>query len=97
MPRTQVARALKLLSLSYLAYAQDAKAMQQVRNLYKNANNLTDRLGAVNIAVQASLPIGEELLSKADVEWKSEPLLNNKWLRSALSSALSAASVRPWI
>ena len=45
--------------------------MQQVRNLYKNANNLTDRLGAVNIAVQASLPIGEELLSKADVEWKS--------------------------
>ena len=28
-------RALKLLSLSYLAYAQDAKAMQQVRNLYK--------------------------------------------------------------
>lgn len=90
-------RALKLLSLSYLAYAQDAKAMQQVRNLYKNANNLTDRLGAVNIAVQASLPIGEELLSKADVEWKSEPLLNSKWLRSALSSALSAASVRPWI
>ena len=79
-------RALKLLSLSYLAYAQDAKAMQQVRNLYKNANNLTDRLGAVNIAVQASLPIGEELLSKADVEWKSEPLLNNKWL--ALSTQL---------
>lgn len=72
-------RALKHLCLSYLAYAQDAKAMQQVRNLFKYGNNLTDKLAALRIAVEASLPITDELLAKANEQWQKEPLLLNKW------------------
>ena len=73
-------RALKHLILSYLAYAEDAKAIQLLRNLYKKANNLTDQLAALEICVAASLPITEELLTMAEIDWQKEPLLMNKWL-----------------
>lgn len=75
-------RALKLLCLSYLGAAQIPKSVQQLRNLFTYANNLTDKLAALNISIETSLPVSSELLSKAEIEWNSDPLLRNKWLRA---------------
>ncbi|WP_304947674.1 aminopeptidase N [uncultured Parasutterella sp.] len=73
-------RALKHVCLGYLAFADNPKAIQQIRALYKTANNLTDQLAALKISVEASLPIAQELLNMAEIEWQREPLLMNKWL-----------------
>lgn len=74
-------RALKHLALSYLVAAQDPKSIQTTRRLYEKANNLTDRLASLKIAISASLPVGDELLRNSLNAWQDDPLLTNKWLQ----------------
>lgn len=73
-------RALKFLSLSYLVASGNPRGVQQTRNLFEKGNNLTDKLGALTIAVKSGLPIRQEMLNKSSIAWANEPLLINKWL-----------------
>ena len=73
-------RALKFLSLSYLVASGNPKGVQQTRNFFEKGNNITDKIGALKIAVQSGLPIRQEMLNKSSIAWATEPLLINKWL-----------------
>ena len=73
-------RALKFLSLSYLVASGNPKGVQQTRNFFEKGNNITDKLGALSIAVHSGLPIRQEMLNKSSIAWATEPLLSNTWL-----------------
>ncbi|MBQ8828722.1 MAG: aminopeptidase N [Burkholderiaceae bacterium] len=74
-------RAFRHLALSYLVAAQDAKGLQEARNLFTKGNNTTDRIEALKVAVTSGLPFGREMLEQSAMEWHLEPLLMNKWLQ----------------
>lgn len=89
-------RALRHLALTYLVYAQDAKATQQTRGLFEKGTNMTDKQAGLSIAVSAGLPFSMELLRKSYAEWNTEPLLMNKWLR-ILATARSNGVNQPMV
>ncbi len=78
-------RALKHLSLEYLVISNNPKATLQMRTLFNQGNNLTDRLAAIRIAAISGLPIIREMLLQAVREWTDEPLLFNKLLQTCAS------------
>ena len=52
----------------------------RIRDQFLTANNLTDRLAALQLLASSSAPAKTELVVQALKEWINEPLLINKWL-----------------
>jgi aminopeptidase N len=86
-------RALKHLALSYLVAAQDPKGVQEARNLFKQSNNMTDRIEALRIAVASGLPFSKEMLAKTAGDWQNEPLLMNKWMQIQATSRSQSSDI----
>jgi aminopeptidase N len=72
-------RSLKNLALSYLVLAGDEDALALARRQIAEADNLTDRFAALAAIVHSASPIKAEVLLQVAREWRSEPLLMNKW------------------
>lgn len=69
-------RAIKNVALSYLALTPHKELVEQQ---YETANNLTDRLSALNILVSSELPGAEKALADFYQRYEKEDLVLNKW------------------
>ena len=72
-------RALKNLALFYWLAGGNAKALLAARDQFDSADNLTDRLAALNCIVNSQSPAKIDVLNAAAQMWAQEPLLINKW------------------
>ncbi len=70
------ARSIKNVALGYLALT-DHKDL--VYKQFQTANNLTDRLGALNILVCNNLPEAEKALAEFYAMYENDDLVLNKW------------------
>lgn len=83
-------RALKNLSLSYIAYIPDIElASKLISQQYWQANNMTDMLAALSSAMKAQLDCANQLMADFDHRWHHDGLVMDKWL------ALQATSPAP--
>ena len=69
-------RAIKNVALGYLALTKQASL---VFEQFEKANNLTDRLSALNILVNNDMPESEKALKLFYERYKDEDLVLNKW------------------
>ena len=85
--REQIAhRRLSNLALAYLA-AASADYLERAREQLERADNLTDRLGALQVLAHSEAPEAERALDAFRERWREEPLVLDKWFRvQALSS-----------
>lgn len=70
-------RALRNLSLSYLAYTNLGNNL--VYKHYFDANNMTDTLAALSVATKAQLNCRDELLQDFEEKWQHDGLVMDKW------------------
>lgn len=70
------ARAIKNVALGYLALTEHCDL---VYKQFETANNLTDRLSALNILVNNKLPEAEKALAEFYAMYENEDLVLNKW------------------
>jgi aminopeptidase N len=74
-------RSLKNCCLTLLAHADDNfHANTLVNQQYYQANNMTDCLAALSVAVKAELDCRAELLANFDDKWHQDGLVMDKWL-----------------
>jgi len=93
-------RALKNLALSYLAAARHPQALALAHTQYAQANNLTDRLAALNALLQgqdgeADTVAGQAALDDFYQRWQHDPLIIDRWFSvQATAAATGVADVR---
>jgi aminopeptidase N len=79
-------RALKNVSLDLLAATRDERAIALVFAQYQGADNMTDRMAALETLVQHDRPERARALEDFYRRYKGEPLIIDKWL--ALQAAI---------
>ena len=84
-------RALRNISLFYLAFGDALQADKLVTAQYHQADNMTDALAALSAAVSAQLPSHEALLAAFDERWHEDGLVMDKWF--TLQATSPAADV----
>lgn len=72
-------RAIKNLALSYWLSGGSAKALITAREQFRLADNLTDKLAALQMIIDSRSPAKVDVLNDAAMAWKDDPLLMNKW------------------
>ncbi len=82
-------RELKNQALKYLAKLETPEIMEMVYQQYKSAENMTDRIEAVNILADSNSTYREEVLGDFLKVWKEDSLVMNKWFTA------QAQSLRP--
>ena len=73
-------RALKNTAHYYTIATGNKITLLRICDQFNTANNLTDRLAALDLIASSSAPVKTELVVQALKEWINEPLLINKWL-----------------
>ncbi len=86
-------RTLRNCCLSYLLVADpetgvNGEKLQLAEEQYRSADNMTDRMAALNSVVHGDLKAGERLLADFHATWKHDPLLIDKWLMLQASNPL---------
>jgi aminopeptidase N len=89
-------RALRNLALAYAAIAAPAEADAMVRQQFREADNLTDRLAALSVACDLSLPCFGEIMMGFYKRFAHEPLVVDKWfaLQAGIEDEEAVARVR---
>jgi len=82
-------RALRNACLSYLVELDTGDVRTLAKNQFHGAGNMTDRLGALRALAATDSSERDEVLARFYEDWKSEPLIINKWL------AVQATSPQP--
>lgn len=74
-------RALKNSALFLLSFATEDRAAvnKLVEQHYRQADNMTDCLAALNSATKAELPCARALMSDFDEKWHQDGLVMDKW------------------
>jgi aminopeptidase N len=70
-------RRIKNVCLGYLAHHSSAAKL--IRQQYASSDNMTDTLGALKAAQEASLPLFDELMADFESIWSNDPLVLDKW------------------
>jgi aminopeptidase N len=79
-------RALRNLALAYLVEGNAPGAYELARRQFAEADNLTERLGALNAMMAARAPQKWELIDRLGTDWAHEPLLMLKWFQLQASA-----------
>lgn len=88
-------RALKNSCLLFIGYlTEQTLANSVVAKQYAQANNMTDRLAAMQVAVRAQLPCYPELLVDFEERWSQDGLVMDKWFMLQASNPASDALAR---
>ena len=82
-------RTLSNTCLRYLGAIDDEAAHMLAGIQYRNADNMTDSIGALAALRDSVEPARDELYALFEAKWRDEPLVLDKWL------ALQARSLRP--
>jgi len=72
-------RALRLQIFDYLSYLDEAPIKNLLINFYKNANNMTDEIGSLQILAYRRIDGYEEQINSFYEKWKDNQLVLNKW------------------
>ncbi|MEF9944017.1 MAG: DUF3458 domain-containing protein, partial [Burkholderiaceae bacterium] len=81
-------RALKNLALAYRVAGGSVEAAELARGQFESANNMSDRLAALNAIVNSTAPFKADLLVQTSRDWSHEPLLMNKWFQVQATSSM---------
>ncbi len=88
-PRAKGIRRLRTIALGLLTAADEPKAAALAKAQFDDADNMTDRQGALGVLVSTEMPERQEALDAFYARFKDDPLVIDKWF------ALQAASQRP--
>ncbi|MBY6185479.1 aminopeptidase N [Marinobacter hydrocarbonoclasticus] len=72
-------RALKNACLHLLALGGRVDSQTRVEQQFRQADNMTDSLAALNAANQGRLPVATALMEEFETQWRDEPLVMDKW------------------
>jgi aminopeptidase N len=92
-PRAAGHRALRNLALAYLAAADAPGAVDLARRQFAAADNLTERLGAVQALMAGRAAEKWEFVERVGADWAHEPLLMLKWFQLQAAAATGAGEV----
>ena len=81
-------RGLKNITLAYLTATKHADAIQLAVEQYGTTDNMTDRMGALFALNNYDGPERSDVLNDFYEQWKSDPLVVNKWLSLHAISSL---------
>ena len=85
-------RSLKNCCLEYLVQIEDqAEMLDLCLNQFRNADNMTDELGALRILANKAFPERNEVLQHFYQRWQHEPLVVDKWFALQASADLANA------
>ncbi len=87
-PESAGRRALKNVALAYLATLEDAAMLSLATDQYREADNMTDRMGALGAINDLDVAARRELLDDFAKRFENDPLVLDKWLALEASSAL---------
>lgn len=87
-PESAGRRALKNLALGYAHASGNPRATIALRDQFNTADNLTDKLAALQHMVNSQSPAKQDMAVEALREWYAEPLLINKWLTIQATASL---------
>ncbi|HAW45442.1 MAG TPA: aminopeptidase N, partial [Sutterella sp.] len=73
-------RALRALCFEFLLASGNTTAFLRARQVFDKAQNATEKLSALSVIVNSTVPAKFDILAKAEALWRDEPLLINKWL-----------------
>ncbi len=80
-------RRLRNLAISYLCATEDEEALLVARKHFDTATNMTDQLAALSILGETVSSHRQETLDAFEKQWKSDPLIMDKWFSvQAMSS-----------
>lgn len=72
-------RALSHAALSWLVASGDDEAADWLGDLYQAADNITDRMAALRLALVHDVPVAKELLGHMAERWAEEDLVMDQW------------------
>ena len=87
-------RALKNLSLRYLLILNTPDVLELALQQYRNADNMTDSIGALNACNNVAGPVREKLLANFYIRWQHEALIMDKWLLLQATSELADTAAK---
>ncbi len=79
-PAAMGRRRLRNLCLDYIAAMGDETASRTVREQYRHADNLTERLAALTASVHGALQGWNQAIEDFYRRWGDDPLIADKWL-----------------
>ncbi|MBF0135111.1 MAG: aminopeptidase N [Magnetococcus sp. DMHC-1] len=82
-------RALKNMALATLAAADQPEWYRLCEQQYHASHNMTDRMAALNVLVQAGATQAEAVLDDFYQQWRDDFLVTNKWLTLQASAPLA--------
>ena len=74
-------RALKNVLLSYLSAAKNSNVVDLIKKQYLSAANMTDRMAALSLICDHTVPERDELLFDFKSMWKDDKVVMNKWFQ----------------
>ncbi|MCP1727828.1 aminopeptidase N [Natronospira proteinivora] len=95
-PRDILKRRLKNLALSYLAASGESESVKKAVAQFDTADNMSDQMAAMKSVVLEGHTQGESLLTRFYKQWKSQPLVVDKWftLQAMRSDGDAVARIR---
>lgn len=87
-------RSLKNTCLRYLGRLNTPQTQALIREQYYRADNMTDRLAALQAINHVDAALRDELLADFAIAWKHEPLVLDKWFALQAVSELPNAAER---
>lgn len=78
-PKAIAVRGLKNILLFYLVQTGASQAVMLAEQQYRQAQHMTDRLGAMRALNHLNTPVREMLLTQYEQQWQHHPLAMNKW------------------
>ena len=88
-------RALANCALAYLAELDDAAVHALAQKQFDHANNMTNRLEALDVLINTAAPGRKKALAHFYTEFAAEPLVIDKWfMLQATASTTDVAAVR---
>lgn len=87
-------RRLKNLCLGYLTEIDDGDPLALALRQFREADNMTDALGALQALAQRDCAEREQALAEFEARWRGEPLVMDKWLSLQAGAPLPGTLAR---
>ncbi len=79
-PAAVAQRRLKSVCLAYLMQLEDASVRELCLGQYRQADNMTDAMGALALLADCDCPERGDALQSFYAKWRKDPLVVDKWL-----------------
>lgn len=87
-PSNMAKRSLKNACLRYLSAQDSDESIEQVKQQFDQAENMTDSLAALSILANIDSGAREQALLAFKTRWQHEPLVMDKWMMIQAASSL---------